>query len=155
MIALLGVAALLMNGLLGTAASDASLARTARVVSARLNGAPPRNSARLRLGSTLGLGFPPSQIVILGTGFQDEEGVAASGTLTGLTTDGRSITIKLDGQVFGPNDGSLTIRLFVPDSTRFTGPYRLHIAASGDLGSSAALDVTAGGPATAVPTEQR
>jgi len=149
---LLIVVALLINQVLGSAASDEDLGRTARVVSARLHGAAPRGTATLRLGSTLGAGYPPPQIVLLGTGFQPEEGVVVSGTLAGPTTDGRSATTKLDTQVFGPYDGALTIKLFVPDSTRFVGPYRIQVKASGDLGSSTVLDVTAGESVKAKPT---
>lgn len=139
----LGVA-VTINHLLGPAASDAAMAGAARAIGHEQQ-TPTPHMAALRLTSDLAPGPPPATIFLTGSHFQHGEQVLIIAELSGVTAAGQQVSFPLDHVVESANiSGDLRARLTIAPTDHVDGPYRLHIEATGEGGSTAMLDVTSG-----------
>jgi len=141
----LALAVGLVSHAMGGRASDSDLASAAQGIAEKI-GRPSSHTAMLRLKAPLGPGYPPAQVILTGSGFQPDELVQLDGTVRGRTEDGQAVSETLsDGDRASDGGELIMVRLTIPGNARFRGIYNLQVAATGDAGSTASLDVSGGG----------
>lgn len=160
---LVGMLVVISRGI-GCGGGDAALGNAAhtigpKVLLAQQMSAPTAIPASLHLQVPLASASPPAQIVLGGAGFQPDEQVHLTGTLSGQTGPGRAASVALalrrplpTGTVPATSIGDLiSIALTVPNSSRFFGRYHVEVLATENKGSRAWFGVTAGGEPAPAP----